>query len=245
MLRGEEFNSVNEAAPRLMKALADGINVPVGALRKMAEEGKLTSAVLSEALPKALGQLREEAKEVQTIGGAFTVLKNNIMEMVGAQSNASGTTKAFAAGINALANNLDLLAAAGGAVAVVMGARFAASITASGVAFAASAVQAARYQSALASMVGVSTTAAAGLVTMGAAARGASAAMSLLGARSALCRPLLAWPRPPSTRSATAPARSPRALAAWTNRWRTSSARSTRCRLRSASPSSWRSRMTL
>jgi len=181
VLRGEEFNSVNEAAPRLMKALADGINVPVGALRKMAEEGKLTSAVLSEALPKALGQLREEAKEVQTIGGAFTVLKNNIMEMVGAQSNASGTTKAFAAGINALANNLDLLAAAGGAVAVVLGARFAASITASGVAFAASAVQAARYQAALASMAGVSTTAAAGLVTVGAAARGASAAMSLLG----------------------------------------------------------------
>lgn len=181
VLRGEEFNSVNEAAPRLMKALADGINVPVGELRKMAEEGKLTSAVLSEALPKALGQLREEAKEVQTIGGAFTVLKNNIMEMVGAQSNASGTTKAFAAGINALVNKLDLLAAAGGAVAVVMGARFAASITASGVAFAASAVQAARYQAALACMVGVSTTAAAGLVTMGAAARGASAAMSLLG----------------------------------------------------------------
>lgn len=181
VLRGEEFNSVNEAAPRLMKALADGINVPVGALRKMAEEGKLTSAVLSEALPKALGQLREEAKEVQTIGGAFTVLKNNIMEMVGAQSNASGTTKAFASGINALANNLDLLAAAGGAVAVVLGARFAASITASGVAFAASAVQAARYQAALASMAGVSTTAAAGLVTVGAAARGASAAMSLLG----------------------------------------------------------------
>lgn len=181
MLRGEEFNSVNEAAPRLMKALADGINVPMGALRKMAEEGKLTSAVLSEALPKALGQLREESKEVQTIGGAFTVLKNNIMEMVGAQSNASGTTKAFASGINALANNLDLLAATGGAVAVVLGARFAASITASGVAFAASAVQAARYQAALASMAGVSTTAAAGLVTVGAAARGASAAMSLLG----------------------------------------------------------------
>jgi tape measure domain-containing protein len=181
VLRGEEFNSVNEAAPRLMKALADGINVPMGALRKMAEEGKLTSAVLSEALPKALGQLREESKEVQTIGGAFTVLKNNIMEMVGAQSNASGTTKAFASGINALANNLDLLAAAGGAVAVVLGARFAASITASGVAFAASAVQAARYQAAPASMAGVSTTAAAGLVTVGAAARGASAAMSLLG----------------------------------------------------------------
>ena len=181
VLRGEEFNSVSEAAPRLMKALADGMNVPIGALRKMAEEGKLTSAVLAEALPKALGQLREEAKSVQTISGAFQVLKNNIMEMVGAQSNASGTTKAFANGINGMANNLDIVAAAAAAVATVLGARVVASVTASGVAFAASTVQAVRYQAALAGMAGVSGSAATGLIAMGAAARGASAAMAFVG----------------------------------------------------------------
>lgn len=67
VLRGEEFNAVNEAAPRLMKALAEGIGVPIGALRKMAEEGQLTSKVLAEALPKALAQVRSEAEKIQTI----------------------------------------------------------------------------------------------------------------------------------------------------------------------------------
>ncbi|ULR87374.1 tape measure protein [Comamonas sp. B21-038] len=181
VLRGEEFNSVNEAAPRLMKALADGLGVPVGALRKMAEAGQLTSAVLAESLPKALGKLREEAESVQTISGAFTVLKNNIMLMVGAQATASGATKGFANGISLLANNLDVLATVGGAVALVLGARFTASIASTGVAFAASTIQAARYQLTLASMAGVSTTAATGLIAMGGAARGASAAMAFLG----------------------------------------------------------------
>ena len=96
----------------MLRNLADAMGVPVGALKKMASEGLLTSAVLAENLPKALGQLREEAKSVQNISGAFTVLKNNIMEMVGAQSNASWTTKALASGISGLANNLDLVAAA-------------------------------------------------------------------------------------------------------------------------------------
>ncbi|WP_166656601.1 tape measure protein [Comamonas sp. JUb58] len=181
VLRGEEFNSVNEAAPRLMKALADGLGVPVGALRKMAEAGQLTSAVLADSLPKALGKLREEAESVQTISGAFTVLKNNIMLMVGAQATASGATKGFANGISMLANNLDVLATVGGAVALVLGARFTASIASTGVAFAASTIQAARYQLTLASMAGVSTTAATGLIAMGGAARGASAAMAFLG----------------------------------------------------------------
>jgi len=181
VLRGEEFNSVNEAAPRLMKALADGLGVPVGALRKMAEAGQLTSAVLAESLPKALGKLREEAESVQTISGAFTVLKNNIMLMVGAQATASGATKGFASGINLLANNLDVLATVGGAVALVLGARFTASIASTGVAFAASTIQAARYQLTLASMAGVSTTAATGLLALGGAARGASAAVAFLG----------------------------------------------------------------
>lgn len=98
VLRGEEFNAVNEAAPRLMKALADGIGQPIGALKKMAEEGKLTAGVLADALPKALGDLRKEADQINTISGALTVLKNNAMEMVGVITPAIGTVlKAFEA----------------------------------------------------------------------------------------------------------------------------------------------------
>lgn len=111
-LRGEEFNAVNEAAPRLMKALADGIGVPIGALRNMATEGQITSKIMADVLPGALAQLREEAKQVQTIGGAFTVLKNNIMEFVGVQAQASGTVAVMTGAIGLLADSLNVLAGA-------------------------------------------------------------------------------------------------------------------------------------
>ena len=111
-LRGEEFNAVNEAAPRLMKALAEGLGVPVGALKEMATNGQITSDVMARVLPKALDGLREEAKSVQTISGAFTVLKNNILEFVGAQSQANGTVGLLSGGIGVLANNINLMASA-------------------------------------------------------------------------------------------------------------------------------------
>ncbi|NHZ83777.1 tape measure protein [Massilia sp. CCM 8695] len=105
-LRGEEFNAVNEAAPRLMKALADGMGMPVGALKKMAEEGQITSNIMATVLPDALEKLRVEAAQVQTIGGAFTVLKNNVMELVGVQANASGAVSALTGAIGLLSSNL-------------------------------------------------------------------------------------------------------------------------------------------
>jgi tape measure domain-containing protein len=119
VLRGDEFNSVNEASPRLMQALADGIGVPVGALRAMAEQGQLTTTVLADALPRALGTLRNEARSVETIGGAVTVLKNNVMEMVGATAQSSGVVTVLSGSINLLANNLTLAAGAMGTVVAV------------------------------------------------------------------------------------------------------------------------------
>lgn len=112
VLRGEEFNAVSEAAPRLMKALADGIGVPIGQLRGMAEQGKLTSDVLANALPKALQDLEKEAQSIQTIGGAFQQLRNEVMLFVGEQANASGAAQLTASAITTLANNIDVLAAA-------------------------------------------------------------------------------------------------------------------------------------
>lgn len=49
-LRGDEFNSIAEASPRILQLLADAIGVPRGELRGLAEDGKLTSDVLFRAL---------------------------------------------------------------------------------------------------------------------------------------------------------------------------------------------------
>jgi tape measure domain-containing protein len=50
VLRGDEFNSIMESSPRLARLLADSLNIPIGQLRAMAEDGKLTSDVLFSAL---------------------------------------------------------------------------------------------------------------------------------------------------------------------------------------------------
>ncbi|MGK5080468.1 tape measure protein [Janthinobacterium sp. HLX7-2] len=108
-LRGEEFNAVNEAAPRLMKALADGMGLPIGALKGMAGEGKITSKIMAEVLPNALAALREEGKKVATIGGAFTVLKNEFMEFTAIKAQANGTVNILTTSIKLLSDNINVL----------------------------------------------------------------------------------------------------------------------------------------
>jgi len=109
-LRGDEFNSVNESAPRLMQALADSLGVPVGALRQMAEEGKLTSDVLAENLPKALEKLRAEAGKIpDTIGGSFQQLSDAFTKYLGQTGEASGLSNGLAGAVKTLADNFGLL----------------------------------------------------------------------------------------------------------------------------------------
>lgn len=106
-LNGQEFNSVAEAAPRLMKALADGMGVPVGALKEMSKEGMITSEVMAIAIPKALEELRKEADKVRTISGAWTTFRNGLMEYMGAGAEANGITKALTDTLILMGQNVD------------------------------------------------------------------------------------------------------------------------------------------
>lgn len=83
-LRGDEFNSVAEQAPRLMQALAAGIGVPVSALKEMASQGELTAAVVTTALTGQLEVLRSEALSLpDTVGGAMTELADTWNQALG------------------------------------------------------------------------------------------------------------------------------------------------------------------
>lgn len=83
-LRGDEFNSVAEQAPRLMQALAAGIGVPVGALKEMASQGELTADVVTTALTGQLEVLRSEAMSFPgTVGGAMTELADTWNQALG------------------------------------------------------------------------------------------------------------------------------------------------------------------
>nr|WP_319563353.1 tape measure protein [uncultured Rhodoferax sp.] len=124
VLRGDEFNSVMEQAPRLAKAMADGLNVPIGTLRGMAEEGKLTSQTVIRALQgqsQAIGD--EFSKLPVTIGRAVQNVQTEWQKFVGTMDASTGASSAVAAGIESIGKHLDDLAR----VATVTGAALTAS----------------------------------------------------------------------------------------------------------------------
>lgn len=79
VLRGDEFNSIMEASPRIARLLADALGVPIGQLRKMAEEGQITSDVLFKALTdrKFTAGIDAEFKQIPvTFGDAMQAMEN-------------------------------------------------------------------------------------------------------------------------------------------------------------------------
>ncbi|NMG29359.1 tape measure protein [Aromatoleum evansii] len=110
-LRGDEFNSVNEAAPRLMQALADGLGVARGELRGMAEDGKLTAEVVVAALKSQSAAIEAEfGKLPDTVGQATQRLANEWQVFIGQLDKTTGASDTVAAGLNMVAANLDNIA---------------------------------------------------------------------------------------------------------------------------------------
>ncbi len=111
-LRGEELNSVLEQAPRLARALADGLGVTTGELKKLGEAGSLTSAQVLSALQGQSAALQAEFDQLPpTIGRAITSLSNSWTAYVGEVDKATGASGTAARAITALGENLDTLGA--------------------------------------------------------------------------------------------------------------------------------------
>ncbi|WP_231436400.1 tape measure protein, partial [Escherichia coli] len=73
VLRGEEFNSVNESGDRIVRALAAGMGVARKDLKAMADDGKLTADKVVPALISQLGVLRDEyAAMPETVSDGIT-----------------------------------------------------------------------------------------------------------------------------------------------------------------------------
>lgn len=121
-LRGEELNSVMEQTPSLAMAIAKGLDMPIGQLKKFASEGNLTSQTVLKALGKVSGYVDEQfSKRVMTIGQGFNNLTNSATRFVGMIDSKSGASAAFAAGLvkisSAVDKTTDFLLALGAALA--------------------------------------------------------------------------------------------------------------------------------
>lgn len=111
VLRGEEFNSVMEQAPRLAQALADGLGMTTGKLREQAQAGALTSQVVIEALQGQSRVVQEEFSQMPaTVGRAIQNLSTEWTRYVGEVDQANGISEKAAQAIGYLAENLDELA---------------------------------------------------------------------------------------------------------------------------------------
>ena len=111
VLRGEEFNSIAEQAPGLLKAIAFGLNTNVGSLRAMAQDGKITGDVLVDALGKAKPYIDDLFNRTDfTISQSFTKLSNEVTKFVGEAGKGSGAASALGDSIGFLANNLSTIA---------------------------------------------------------------------------------------------------------------------------------------
>lgn len=97
VLRGEELNSVLEQAPRLARAIADGMGVPLGKLRELGKAGQLTAEQVFNALRGQGDAIAAEFDRLPlTVGGAVQQVQNSLVLLVGAAAGATDAQQALA-----------------------------------------------------------------------------------------------------------------------------------------------------
>lgn len=114
VLRGEELNSVLEQAPRLAKAIADGLGVAVGDLRRLGEAGELTAEKVFNAIQRSQDKLNEEFKKLPpTVEQALTQVGNSVLKLVGQLNQATGATAGLAAALGLFSKGIDFVSEGG------------------------------------------------------------------------------------------------------------------------------------
>lgn len=108
VLRGQEFNSISEQAPRVLQAIGEGLGKTTGELRKMAGEGQLTTDVVLPALMKGLQSVNKEFDSLPTTVSRATMMVENSFSMLVARANeASKGTSTLAEVIKNISSAMD------------------------------------------------------------------------------------------------------------------------------------------
>lgn len=114
VLRGEELNAVFEAAPSIIRTIADYLNVNIGEIRAMAKEGMLTADIVKNAMLSATDEINEKFNSMPlTWSQVFEYFKNEalwafrpLLESINDIAN-SDRFKSF---LNSASSSLNLLA---------------------------------------------------------------------------------------------------------------------------------------
>lgn len=108
VLQGDELKSLKENLPMLAQAIADGLQVPIGALKEMGAQGKLTSEVVIKALIDQSDAMNEKfGKMGTTVGQAMTEVKNAYESVINDANKATEGTASLAGSIESLARTIE------------------------------------------------------------------------------------------------------------------------------------------
>lgn len=109
-LRGDEFNSVAEAAPRVLDALSQSLGMAKGELRDFAATGGITAGILIEALQSYSDEAQQLAdKTVLSWEQSTTVASNNLSEFLGETNLLTGAIGELGETVIYLSENLEPL----------------------------------------------------------------------------------------------------------------------------------------
>jgi tape measure domain-containing protein len=110
VLRGEEFNSIMENGYGLAEALAKGLGVTTGELRKMAENGELSSERVIKAIQSQSASIQETYNQFPTtISNALQKIATSWQILIGEMDQANGASATVAQWLSTLADNMSLL----------------------------------------------------------------------------------------------------------------------------------------
>ena len=110
VLRGEEFNSIMENGYGLAEALAKGLGVTTGELRKMAENGELSAERVLAALAKQKAGVDAQYAEMPlTISNALQKIATSWQILIGEMDQANGASATVANALSVIADNLGIL----------------------------------------------------------------------------------------------------------------------------------------
>lgn len=133
-VRAEEFNSINEGALPILKAVAANLDAAGGSvakLKNLVNEGKVSSDAFFRAFLAGSAELEAQAESASlTIGNSFTVLNNALGVYIGQADASLSATERLSGAIISLSENLDTVAAALGVIGAILLGRFAAGMVA-------------------------------------------------------------------------------------------------------------------
>ena len=78
VLRGQDLNAVFSNAPQIVQNIADYLNVPIGKIRDMAADGKISAQIVKNAMLKAADETNAK-KNLYGYSIAHTYTNNDCM----------------------------------------------------------------------------------------------------------------------------------------------------------------------